>query len=156
MKWLWMAWHHGCFQKHKNQVRWGGSIRWLFCPNSVWSGIESTTIWKAHTTLKQFLRSFHLIDKTNCIVIIGGYAIGVINTNESLRHDEYAWNVFTHKFRINNKISMAALSKRYWNGFSWNVLRNKLSAIFCLQVQWKTIFATESETKLIRHVKVEI
>ena len=31
-----------------------------------------------------------IIDKTNCIVIIGGYAIGVINTNESLRHDEYA------------------------------------------------------------------
>ena len=61
-----------------------------------------------------------------------GYAIGAINT---LMNDDATMSMqfFTHKFRINNKISMAALSKRYRNGVSWNVLRNELSAIFCLQ-----------------------
>ena len=81
-----------------------------------------------------------------------GYAIRAINTFLWMMTSRYA-EIFTHKFRINNKISMATLSKRYRNGVSWNVLRNELSAIFCLQDKRKIIFAIESKTKFIRQVQ---
>ena len=34
-----------------NLLNWGASSRWLFCPNSAWSSIETTTIGKTHSTL---------------------------------------------------------------------------------------------------------